>query len=116
MLHQPCLLLCACVSPLLMLLCDCVLSPLLLPLMLPLPLPLLKVLASIDGTFQLFGAATTVPSWTNLNATADIGQDFVIVNSWVRHAGYAACYYERDLGMWQQTLPSLQGARCSKNT
>jgi hypothetical protein len=43
----------------------------------------LQVLASMDGTIQLFGAATAVPSWTNLNSTADIGQDYILVNGWV---------------------------------
>eukprot|EP00878_Enallax_costatus_P024164 GHUV01025763.1.p1 GENE.GHUV01025763.1~~GHUV01025763.1.p1 ORF type:complete len:516 (+),score=80.92 GHUV01025763.1:1100-2647(+) len=42
-----------------------------------------KVLANLDGTIQLFGAPTAVPSWTQLNATADIGATSIVVNGMV---------------------------------
>lgn len=44
----------------------------------------MQVLANLDGTIQLFGAATAVPSWTQLNATADIDDTSIVVNGQVR--------------------------------
>eukprot|EP00775_Hariotina_reticulata_P007195 gene7195-7409_t len=39
-----------------------------------------KVLASLDGQIQLYGAPVAVPSWTTLNSTADIGNSSITVN------------------------------------
>eukprot|EP00879_Flechtneria_rotunda_P011345 GHRR01011850.1.p1 GENE.GHRR01011850.1~~GHRR01011850.1.p1 ORF type:complete len:1721 (+),score=430.30 GHRR01011850.1:1256-6418(+) len=42
-----------------------------------------KVLASLDGRIQLFGAPVAVPSWTHLNATVDITATSIVVNGQV---------------------------------
>lgn len=41
---------------------------------------MIQVLANLDGTIQLFGAPTAMPTWTQLNTTVDIGATSILVN------------------------------------